>query len=75
MASVEKILEKMRRQPNGISYKEIDKVLIYLGYELKRGKGDHFNYRKKGKPIYTLVKQNPVKKYLVDEVLKIIDES
>lgn len=75
MASVEKIIEKMRRQPNGISYKEIHKVLISLGYELKRGKGDHFNYRKKGKSIYTLVKQNPVKKYLVDEVLKIIDES
>lgn len=75
MASVEKIIDKMRRQPNNISYKEIHKVLISLGYELKRGKGDHLNYRKKGKPIYTLVKQNPVKRYQVEELLKIIDES
>ena len=56
MASVEKIIEKMRRLQNGISYKEIHKVLISLGYELKIRKCDHFNYRKKGKPIYTLVK-------------------
>ena len=33
MPTVEKIIEKMKRQPNGIRIEEADKVLRAYGYE------------------------------------------
>ena len=41
MPSVEKIIEKMKRQPNGIRPEEADKVLRAYGYEGVRQKGSH----------------------------------
>lgn len=41
MANVQKIIEKMKRQPNGIRADEADKVLIAYGYEGVRQKGSH----------------------------------
>ena len=36
MASVEKIIEKMKNQPNGIRIQEADKVFEYIGYRFDR---------------------------------------
>lgn len=36
MASVDKIIEKMKSQPNGIKMSEADKVLASNGYRLDR---------------------------------------
>ena len=41
MAAVDKIVEKMKRQPNGISMAEADEVLAANGYRLVRQKGSH----------------------------------
>lgn len=38
MASVEKIIEKMKQQPNGIRMSEADKVIKACGYRLDRKK-------------------------------------
>jgi len=47
LASIEKIIKKMKRQPNGIRLTEIDKVLNYNGYVLDRQKGSHRQYLNK----------------------------
>ena len=39
MSKTEKLIEKMRRQPNGIRLEEAEKVLKTYGYELVRQKG------------------------------------
>jgi len=44
MASVEKIVLKMKNQPNGIRMAEADKVLTTFGYRLDRQKGSHRQY-------------------------------
>ena len=44
MPSVEKIIEKMKNQPNGIRLQEADKVLMAIGYRLDRQKGSHRQY-------------------------------
>mgnify|MGYP000939244424 CR=1 FL=1 len=44
MAGVEKIIEKMKRQPNGIRPEEAEKVLNAYGYEYKRQKCSHRHY-------------------------------
>lgn len=35
MPDIDKIIEKMKRQPNGIRFKEVSKVLEYNGYTMK----------------------------------------
>lgn len=38
MPSVEKIILKMKRQPNGIRFQELVRVLEYNGYKMKTTK-------------------------------------
>ncbi len=38
MPNISKIVEKMKRQPNGIRFKELAKVLEYNGYVMKSKK-------------------------------------
>ena len=35
MAAIEKLIQKMKRQPNGIRFQELAKVLEYNGYIMK----------------------------------------
>lgn len=35
MSQIEKLVLKMKRQPNGIRFQELAKVLEYNGYEMK----------------------------------------
>ncbi len=69
MASVEKIIEKMKRQPNGIKITEIDKVLCYYGYVLDRQKGSHRQYLSKKGDVITIRNENPVKAVYIKDVL------
>lgn len=38
MSDIEKIILKMKRQPNGIRFSELRKVLEYNGYNMKTKK-------------------------------------
>ena len=73
----DKIIDKMRRQPNGISPKEAEKVLIKLGFIHRNTKGSHKHFKRKsdGRWFTLVISYNPIKKYLVDEILNIVDES
>ena len=70
MPSVDKIIDKMRRQPNGIRPEEAEKVLNALGYQLVRQKGSHKQYLNKLTGQLTTIKQeNPLKKVYVIDIL------
>ena len=70
MPSVEKIIEKMHQQPNGIRPEEADKVLRAFGYEPARQKGSHKQYLNKTTGDLTTIKQeNPLKKVYVTDIL------
>lgn len=47
MYDVEKLIEKMEQQPNGIRPKEAEKVLEAYGYVPVRQKGSHKHYLNK----------------------------
>ena len=57
MASVEKIIEKMKRQPNGVSMAEADKVLAACGYKFARQKGSHCHYINQNGDVITIKKK------------------
>ena len=70
MSNVDKIIDKMKRQPNGIRPEEADKVLNAFGYQLVRQKGSHRQYLNKQTGELTTIKQeNPLKKVYVIDIL------
>lgn len=74
LANVKKIIEKMKRQPNGIKIAEIDKVLYYYGYTLDRQKGSHRQYINSRGDVITIKDENPVKAVYVKDVLNRIKD-
>lgn len=70
MASVEKIIEKMLRQPHGIRLEEAEKVLKAYGYDLIRQKGSHRHYLNvKTGELITIKQENPLKKVYITNIL------
>jgi len=75
MANIEKIILKMKNQPNGISPKEADKVLTAKGYRFARQNGSHRNYINDNGDVITIVaNKNPLKKVYIVEILNRIGE-
>ena len=70
MSSVDKIIEKMKRQPNGIRPDEAERVLNAYGYKMVRHRGRHKQYLNKDTGKLTTIKQeNPLKKVYVIDIL------
>ena len=74
VSKTEKIIEKMRRQPNGIRLEEAEKVLKAYGYELARQKGSHGQYLNKlTGNIITIKQESPLKRAYITDILYRID--
>lgn len=68
---VEKIVDKMARQPNGIRFSELARVLNAYGYELVRSSsGSHRHFRDKNGDVITIKEENPLKAVYVKDVLR-----
>ena len=74
MAGIEKSLEKMKNQPNGIRFDEATKVLNHYGYEEVRVKGSHHQFRDDEGNLTTIQYGNPIKQVYVKDILKKIGE-
>jgi len=66
---VDKIIDKMRNQPNGISMAEADKVLVASGYKFARQKGSHCHYINAKGDVITIKKENPLKAVYIKDIL------
>ena len=69
MAGIDKIMEKMKRQPNGIRMAEAHKVLMYYGYTCDRQKGSHMQYINKYGDVITVKDDKPLKAVYVKDIL------
>ncbi len=75
MSKRDKLLEKIRRNPKDVTFKESDQLLQSFGYELVRTKGSHSAYRRPGAPPITIARRQPhVHSEAVKEVLRAIDD-
>lgn len=75
MPNITKIIQKMKRQPNGIRFQELAKVLVYNGYIMKPKKGtSHRQFINKNGDVITIKEENPLKAVYVKDVLKRIGE-
>ena len=70
MPSVEKIIEKMHEQPNGVRPAEAEKVLGAFGYVPERQKGSHKHYlNQETGDLITIKQETPLKKAYVVDIL------
>lgn len=75
MSNIEKLILKMKRQPNGIRFQELSKVLEYNGYTMKSKTGtSHRQFINEKGDVITIKEENPLKAVYVKDVLKRIGE-
>ena len=75
MPSIEKIIAKMKRQPNGIRFQELTKMVEYNGYKMKSKTGtSHRNFINDKGDVITIKEETPLKAVYVKNVLKRIGE-
>lgn len=71
MPNIEKIIEKMKNQPNGIRFQELAKVLEYNGYRMKSKTGtSHRQFINNNGEVITIKEEKPLKAVYVKDVLK-----
>lgn len=74
MPNIEKIISKMKRQPNGIRFQELAKVLEYNGCKMKSNSGtSHRNFINSNGDVITIKEENHLKAVYVKDVLKRIN--
>ncbi len=62
MPDIDKIIQKMKRKPNGIRFEELAKVLEYNGYRMKKRTGtSHRNFINNNGDVITIKEDNPLK--------------
>lgn len=75
MSNIEKLILKMKRQPNGIRFHELAKVLEHNGYIMKSKTGtSHRQFINNNGDVITIKEDNPLKAVYVKDVLKRIGE-
>jgi hypothetical protein len=69
------LLERARANPQSLSFRELERLVVAIGYAFDRQSGSHRIYRCKGLPIINLQSAGKdAKPYQVRQVLGIIDE-
>ena len=75
LLSVEKIIEKMKTQPNGIRFAEAERVLNHLKYYETRQKGSHKRFKnEETQDSITIPEQNPLKAVYVKQILGMLGD-
>jgi predicted RNA binding protein YcfA (HicA-like mRNA interferase family) len=74
MAGIEKLIRRMKNQPNGISHDEAARVLNAKGYRFARRNGSHCHYINETGDVITILEKNPLKKAYITEILERIGE-
>ncbi len=69
MASVDKIVDKMKRQPSNISFDEVSKVLEYYGYRKIRQKGSHCSFRNDNGDVIIIPSRRPIKVVYIKDII------
>ncbi len=70
MAQIDKLIEKMKRQPNGIRPEDATKVLEYFGYKLDRQQGSHMQFINSIGEVITVPCRNPLRAVYIKDILR-----
>ncbi|MCM3747474.1 type II toxin-antitoxin system HicA family toxin [Paenibacillus pasadenensis] len=70
MAKIEKLIQKMRNKPKGITFEEVKKALEHAGYTEVRVNGSHHHFRNAQGLLTTVKRENPVNPKAVQDALR-----
>jgi hypothetical protein len=76
MTQREKLIDRMRNNPKGVRFEDVDALLAYYGFERRQpGSGSsHYVYRR-GAHVITIARHKPfVHSQAVREILRILDD-
>jgi predicted RNA binding protein YcfA (HicA-like mRNA interferase family) len=76
MSQIEKLLEKFLSNPESVKYKELDRILIHLGFMFISTKGSHKKYKHQNFPYDLIipVHNNECKNFYKKETYKKIKD-
>ena len=76
MSKWDKLIQKIKLLDKDLRFEEIQKVLEYLGYEVKvpRGGSSHYTFRKRGCRKITIPKHRVIKTVYVEMIRDVIEE-
>ena len=69
MKKIDKLIEKMRNQPSGIRFEEMEYVLAKYEYQFDRQNGSHRSYVNQSGAVMTIPKANTVKRVYIERIL------
>ena len=75
MSQIEKLIERMKVQPNGVRPEEAQRVLSAFGYKLDRQRGSHMHFINDYGDVITVPNKNPLKAVYVKDILERIAKS
>ncbi|NLU42056.1 MAG: type II toxin-antitoxin system HicA family toxin [Firmicutes bacterium] len=74
MTKADKRLDRIRRNPRGVSFEELMSIAKRRGFTVRSVRGSHFHLRHPSiSEILTLPARSPVKPVYVKAVLKLVD--
>ncbi|WP_422445332.1 toxin HicA [Thermoanaerobacterium sp. DL9XJH110] len=74
MSKRDKLIKKMRENPKGIRFEELDNLLVGIGFDRRQPRkgSSHYIYRM-GPYKLVIKRENPVKPVYIKEAIEIID--
>lgn len=75
MTKISKLYNKIQNNPKAVSFKDLDKLLRFAGFEIRQpgGGSSHFFYKKNDKCISVPYKRPYVREHYVNKVLELLE--
>lgn len=76
MTKISKLYHKIHNNPKAVSFKDLDKLLRFAGFEVRQpgGGSSHFFYKKNDKCISVPYKRPYVREHYVNRALELLEE-
>ena len=74
MAGIEKLINKLKQQPTGMRFEEVERIYNHIGYYQVRKKGSHRQFRNDKGDVTTLQYDNPVGKAYTKELITKLEQ-
>lgn len=75
MAQLEKLIAKMRNQPQGWTIQDVEKVAVHFGFTKRTTSGSHVTFsHEQHAHILTVPAHKPIKPVYIKRLFKLIDE-
>lgn len=75
MSKIKKLYQKIRNNPKAVSFKDLDKLLILAGFEVRQARSgsSHHIYKKNNKCISVPYKRPFVREHYVNKVIELLE--